>query len=115
MTGGGIYDEQVHAGLVYIVARSTVSPVANPAAARHMWEKRARKRCKGAFQELEITEYVDEALPSEAPGLRYLIATRKGYALCGWSPLTTEAALQTLDEGASVEPWSPVRTDGRSD
>ena len=108
MTGGGYYVEEVGPGFFYVVARSTVGPVSNIGAARHMWENHAGEVCKSAFRELEIVEYVDESLPPVLPGLRYLVSTRKGYALCGASPLSLEGAMQRLDEVARIEASSPV-------
>ena len=108
MTGGGYYEEEVEAGLYYVVARSTVGLVKNPGAARSMWGKRAEIRCKGAYVELEVVEYAYEPLPPAQPGLSYLISTRKGYALCEGSPLSVDEAKRKLDEGARIESGVPV-------
>lgn len=110
MSGGGYYDETVGPGLVYVVARTTVGPIENLGTARSMWEQRATKLCNGEFRELEIVEYVDEPLAPALPGIRYLISTRRGYALCATSPLSPEEAKLRLDEGARIATEPPAST-----
>ncbi len=107
-TGGGYYDEQVAAGLHYIVAKTTVGPLKNPSAARGMWKGRANRLCNGGYQQIELQISLDEPLPP-AMGMPYLITVATGYALCASSPLSLEAATQALDEGARIRPQTPLR------
>ena len=101
--GGGYYDYALRPGLHYIKARSNLSIVLSPGAAKTTWQNRAETLCRSeSYAELKILESVEPVSPhmdySQAAASRYLVAVRDGYALCrssGMSPSEAQSIIET--------------------
>jgi hypothetical protein len=89
--GGGYYQQKVHDGIFQISVKTNWAPWTNTSTARSSWREHATALCgSDRFRELEITE------GSYDQGLRQIVTTRDGYAVCESAKLSDEAALALI-------------------
>jgi len=91
LLGGGYYQQKVHDGIFLISVKTNWAPWTSTSTARSSWREHARALCGSErFRELEITE------GSYDQGLRQIVTTRDGYAVCEKTDLSDEAALALI-------------------
>ena len=96
LLGGGYFESKVHDGVFQISVKTNWAPWVNASAARSSWRTRANELCGSEkFRELEVREGSYDQLPAYG-GLRYIITTRDGFAVCEAANLSDEAALTLI-------------------
>ena len=89
--GGGYYQQKVQDGVFQISVKTNWAPWTNTYMARGSWREHAKALCgSDRFRELEIVE------GSYDQGLRQIVTTRDGYAVCDSAKLSDEAALALI-------------------
>ena len=89
--GGGYYQQKVHDGVFQISVKTNWAPWTNTSTARSSWREHAKALCGSEkFRELEGVE------GSYDQGLRQIVTTRDGYAVCEKANLSDEAALALI-------------------
>lgn len=90
--GGGYYEDPVRDGVVYIQAKTNFAPYVNSAGAHRLWRERAEHYCGSSdFQELGMSGWHYKSGPSFL-FVPYIIAVQEGFAVCGRSGLSVDAA-----------------------
>jgi hypothetical protein len=100
--GGGVNHRQVAPGLYWVEARTNFKPWSNYSGASRMWRRVASDLCgKSTYEELNIEEAAEETAPAVMGALKYIVTSRKGYALCGTAHMgkNEAAALMEKDRG----------------
>jgi len=95
--GGGYFESKVADGVYQISVKTNWAPWVNTSAARSSWESRARALCRSdKFRQLEIRESHYDHIQPMVAGLRYIVTTRDGYAVCESANLSDDAALTVI-------------------
>ena len=96
LLGGGYRETKLRDGIYRISVKTNWSPWVNTSAARSSWRARAQHLCgSDEFRELEIYEDSYDERPPFG-GLRYIITTRYGFAVCKSTGLSDEAARELI-------------------
>ena len=97
--GGGIQRQEVRPGFYLIEARTNFAPWSNYAGAERLWRRAAEALCSNArYQELAIRQAAVETARPALGILRYVVTSRKGYALCATSILTRAEAAEIAEK-----------------
>jgi hypothetical protein len=95
--GGGYFQSKVHDGIFQISVKTNWAPWVNASAARSSWRDRAKELCGSEkFRELDIREANYDERPPLVLGLRYIVTTRDGFAVCESTNLSDDAALALI-------------------
>ena len=97
--GGGIQRQEVRPGFYLVEAQTNFAPWSNFAGAERLWRHAAEAACgSDRYQELGIRQAVVETARPALGILRYVVTSRKGYALCATSTLTRAEAAKIAEK-----------------